>query len=165
MTLHEFIILMTLPLGTSGYNEIQMILPIGTSGYNIRYTSEYILKFSNTSTLPLNQEGILLTQFISTSIRHWIIIKAKSSLDHQQNWIIIKARSSLDHHHHCFHYLDQLVLSLNSTRHRKLYRANPFSCWLQAYPPRRSSSSLVLISDHGRPSLPPCPKGMTNTYI
>ena len=35
---------MTLPIGTSGYNEIQMILPIGTSGYNIRYTSEYITK-------------------------------------------------------------------------------------------------------------------------
>ena len=44
MTLHEFIILMTLPIGTSGYNEIQMILPIGTMGYNIRYTSEYIPK-------------------------------------------------------------------------------------------------------------------------
>ena len=41
MNLHDFIILMTLPIGTSGYNEIQMILPIGTSGYNI---SEYIQK-------------------------------------------------------------------------------------------------------------------------
>ena len=44
LTLHDFIILMTLPLGTSGYNEIQMILPIETSRYNIIYTSEYILK-------------------------------------------------------------------------------------------------------------------------
>ena len=35
---------MTLPIGASGYNEIQMILPIGTLGYNIRYTSEYIPK-------------------------------------------------------------------------------------------------------------------------
>ena len=25
-------------------------------------------------------------------------------------------------------YLDQMVLSLNSTHHRNLYRANPFSC-------------------------------------
>ena len=41
LTLHEFIILLTLPIGTPGYNEIQMILPIGTLGYNI---SEYILK-------------------------------------------------------------------------------------------------------------------------
>ena len=41
MTLHDFIILMNLLIGTSGYNEIQMILPIGTSGYNI---SEYIPK-------------------------------------------------------------------------------------------------------------------------
>ena len=34
MTVHDFIILMTLSIGTYGYNEIQMILPIGTSGYN-----------------------------------------------------------------------------------------------------------------------------------
>ena len=34
MTLHEFITLMILPIGTSGYNEIQYII----------YTSEYILK-------------------------------------------------------------------------------------------------------------------------
>ena len=44
LTLHEFIILMTLPIGTLGYDEIQMILSIGTSGYNIRFTSEYIPK-------------------------------------------------------------------------------------------------------------------------
>ena len=44
LTLHDFVILMTLPIGTLGYNEIQMILPIGTLGYNIRYTSEYIPK-------------------------------------------------------------------------------------------------------------------------
>ena len=44
MPLREFIILMTLVIGTLGYNEIQMIIPIGTSRYNIRYTSEYILK-------------------------------------------------------------------------------------------------------------------------
>ena len=44
MNLHEFIILMTLLIGISGYNEIQMILSIGTLRYNIRYTSEYILK-------------------------------------------------------------------------------------------------------------------------
>ena len=44
LTLHDFIILMTLSIGTSRYNEIQMILPIGTSGYNIRNTSEYIPK-------------------------------------------------------------------------------------------------------------------------
>ena len=35
MTLYyPSIILMILPIGTSGYNEIQMILPIGTSGYS-----------------------------------------------------------------------------------------------------------------------------------
>ena len=35
MTLHDFIILMTLSIGTSRYNEIQLILPIGTSGYDM----------------------------------------------------------------------------------------------------------------------------------
>ena len=44
MSLHDFIILMTLLIGTSRYNEIHMILSIGTSGHNIKYTSEYILK-------------------------------------------------------------------------------------------------------------------------
>ena len=44
MTLHEFIILMSLLIRISGYNEIEMILPIGTLGYDIRYTSEYIPK-------------------------------------------------------------------------------------------------------------------------
>ena len=34
LTLHEFIILMTLPIGTLGYNEIEYM----------KYTSEYILK-------------------------------------------------------------------------------------------------------------------------
>ena len=73
MNLHEFIILMTLPIGTSGYNEIQLILPIGTSGYNeiqlilpigksghnIRYTSEYILK------LQIHQHSLLTRKVFS----------------------------------------------------------------------------------------------------
>ena len=53
MNLHDFIILMTLPIGTSRYNEIQMILPIGTSGYNVIYTSEYIPK------LKIHQHSLL----------------------------------------------------------------------------------------------------------
>ena len=53
MTLHDFIILMNLLIGTSGYNEIQMILSIGTSGYNIRYTSEYIPKLQIHQHVPL----------------------------------------------------------------------------------------------------------------
>ena len=56
LTLHELIILMTLPIGTSGYNEIQMILPIGTSGYNI---SEYILK------LQIHQHSLLTRKVFS----------------------------------------------------------------------------------------------------
>ena len=53
ITLHDFILLMNLLIGTLGYNEIQMILSIGTSGYNIRYISVKHSKVTNTSTLPL----------------------------------------------------------------------------------------------------------------
>ena len=59
LTLDEFIILMTLPIGTLGYNEIQMILPIGTSGYYIRYTSEYIPK------LQIHQHSLLTRKVFS----------------------------------------------------------------------------------------------------
>ena len=59
MTLNAFIILMTLPIGTSGYNEIQMILLIGTLGYNIRYTSEYISK------LQIHQHSLLTRKVFS----------------------------------------------------------------------------------------------------
>ena len=44
------------------------------------------------------------------------------------------------HHHHCSRYLEQMVLSLNSSHHRNFYKSIPFSCWLQAQPPHRSSS-------------------------
>ena len=50
--LHDFIILVTLSIGTSGYNEIQMIIPIGTSGYNI---SEYIPKLQNINIMDHEQ--------------------------------------------------------------------------------------------------------------
>ena len=107
MTLHDFIILMTFPIGTSGYNEIQMILLIGTLGYNIRYTSKYIPK------LQIHQHSLLTRKvfswhnssaqvFFSESSskldHHWIIIKYGSSLNHHQVWIIIGSSSSLDHH-------------------------------------------------------------------
>ena len=55
LTLHDFIILMTLSIGTLGYNEIQMILPIGASGYNI---SEYILKLQMHQHHPLFYDDI-----------------------------------------------------------------------------------------------------------
>ena len=59
MNLHEFIILMILLVGTSGYNEIQMILPIGTSGYKIRDTSEYIPE------LKIHQHSMLTRKVFS----------------------------------------------------------------------------------------------------
>ena len=61
--------------------------------------------------LHLNQESILLTQFISTSLLLWIksgslstldhpqmMIETGSSLDHHQCWIIIGSSSKMDHH-------------------------------------------------------------------
>ena len=94
MTLHDLIILMILPIGTSGTNDIQYM----------KYTSEYIMK------LQLHQHSLLTRKvfsrhnssaqvFVTGSSskldHHWIIIKAESSLDHHQVWIIIKAESSL----------------------------------------------------------------------
>ena len=58
MNLNEFIILMTHPIGTSGYTEIKMILLIETSRYNIRYTSEYILN------LQIHQHIIILPSIV-----------------------------------------------------------------------------------------------------
>ena len=59
MNLHDFTILMTLLIGTLGYNEIEMILPIGTLGYTIRYTSEYIAK------LQIHQHPLLTRKVFS----------------------------------------------------------------------------------------------------
>ena len=50
MLLHEFIILTILLIGTSGYNEIQ-----------INIYKQIHFEVTNTSTVPLNQEGILFT--------------------------------------------------------------------------------------------------------
>ena len=78
----------------------------------------------------------------------------------------------MDHHHHCCHYLKQMVLSLKSTHHRKFYRANSFSCWMQVSTLISNHGRLnllpcrkgpVLTSYHGRPNLPPCQKGSALT--
>ena len=101
---------------------------------------------SGSSSSHLHLQVIFIVKSSSSSLDHqWIIIKFGSSLlDHHQVWIItwfgvsldhhlisisIKAGSSLDHHHHhYFRYLNQMVLSLHSSHHRKFYRAIPFSC-------------------------------------
>ena len=116
-------LLVILPIGTSGYNEIHMILPIGTSGYDftwldyitdspdrnigVQYISEYIPK------LQIHQHSLLTRKVFSwhnTSVQvlfygssskldhHWIIIKGGSSSKLDHHWIIIKAGSWLDHH-------------------------------------------------------------------
>ena len=72
LNLHDFIILMTLLIGTSGYNEIQMILPIGTSMYNIRYTSEYILKLQKHQHLVLGIYTYVGPRYCCNSNQHKI---------------------------------------------------------------------------------------------
>ena len=110
MTLHDLITLMILSIGTSRPNEIQYM----------KYKSEYILK------LQKHQHSLLTRKVFSchNSSAHVFFSGSSSKLDHHQ--IIIKVGSSLDHHHHCFRYLDQMVLSLNSTRHRKFYKPTLF---------------------------------------
>ena len=116
---------------------------------------------TNTTTLPLNQEVILLTQFINTGILLciiWIIIQFSSSssrfgssldLDHHHQIQIItrSVSSSLDLDHHLIQIIiigsSSQVLSHDSSRHKKFYSSNPFSCWLQAQPPCRSSPALI----------------------
>ena len=112
-------LLVILPIGTLGYNEIQIILLIGTSRYNI---SEYILK------LQIHQHSLLTRKEFSRHNSLAQVFFTGSNMDHHQ--VIFKSRSfRLDnHHHYYFRYLKQMVLSLNSTRHRNFYRANPFSC-------------------------------------
>ena len=124
----------------------------------IRYIEEYYSEVTYTSTLPLNQEGILSTQFSalvffsvstrpSSSQSHlhlqviwiWIISRSRSS---SLDWIWIITRSGsleviitgsgsqLD--------LDLLwspsyMLSHDSSCHRKFYRSSLISCWVYAY--------------------------------
>ena len=111
-----------------------MIFSIGKSGYNIRYRSECILK------IQINQHSLLTRKVFSwhsSSVKFFVtgsFIKfgSSSSLDHDQSRIIMKDGSSLDHHHnHCSYYLNQMVLSLNSSHHKKFYRDSPFSCFFR----------------------------------
>ena len=120
----------------------------------IRYIYEYILKlqihqhslltrkvffrhhFQHWSSSLYRLDHLIIVIFklsSSSSLLHqvWIITWSGASLDHHQVWIITGSSSKLDHHHHhCFCYLNQMVLSIHSSRHRKFYRASPFSCWL-----------------------------------
>ena len=74
----------------------------------------------------------------------YIITRSRSlSLDLDHHWIwIITARSSSQ------------VLSYYSSCHRNFYRANPFSCWLQAKPPCRSSLTEPSFFHVGCTTLP-----------
>ena len=136
---------------------LQIILGINIGVQYIKFTSEYILKLQihqdslltrkvfsrhnlsaqvflsvsyGSSSSHLHLQFIFIFKSSSSSLdHHWIIMETGSSLDHHYNWIIIGSSSKLDHHHHhFFHYLDQMLLSLNSTHHNKFYRSIPFSC-------------------------------------
>ena len=139
---------MTLPIGKSGYNEIQMVLLIGTSRYNIRYTREYIPK------LQIHQHSLLTRKVFSwhNSSAQVFITRSSSNLDH--HWIIIIITASSISIKWC--YLSILLITGSSTEPTLfhvgcrlslhvglplqsqsffildvgLYRANPFSYWM-----------------------------------
>ena len=141
----------------------------------IRNISEIHSEVTYTSTLPLNQEGILSTQFLaqvffsvssgsSSSLRHLqviFIIGSGSSLDLDHHWIWIITRSGsllLDHHYWIWIITrsgSTLMLSHDSSRHRNLYRASSFSCWLYAYPHVGIRPALIsdLLVRKARPTL------------
>ena len=118
---------------------------------------------TNTSTLPLNLEGILSTQFlvmvffsVSAGSSHHLHLNSSDSSSHLHLQIIFIFKSSsssnLDHlliwiimgHHYWIWIITRSgsslgiitwsgstqVLSHDSSRHRKFYKAIPFSCWL-----------------------------------
>ena len=139
MTLHYLITLMNLPIGTSGTNEIQYM----------NYTTGYIPK------LQIHQHSLLTRKVFSrhnlsaqvffsvssrssSSPRHLQVIfifksYSSSSYLHLQVIFIFGSGSSLDLDHHCWIIMigsSSQVLSHDSSRHRKFYRANHFSCWL-----------------------------------
>ena len=71
---------------------------------------------------------MLITGSTSSLDHHWVIIIGYgSSLDH--HYWIITGSSSLDpdHHYWIITGSSSLVLSLNSSHHRKFYRDSPFS--------------------------------------
>ena len=79
MTLHDFIILMTLPIGTSGYNEIQYM----------KYSSEYIPK------LQIHQHSLLTRKvfFRHNSSAKVLVTGSSSKLEHY--WIITITASAI----------------------------------------------------------------------
>ena len=85
MTLHDLFTLLILP---DRNIEVQYII----------YTSEYILKLQIHQHFLLTRKVFSLTQFISTILLLWIIIKAGSSLDQHQVWNITRSTSSPNHH-------------------------------------------------------------------
>ena len=101
---------------------------------------------SGSSSSPRHLQVIFIFKSYSSSnhihLQVIFIFKSYSSsshlhldLDHHSIWIIInRYGSSLDLDHLWFWNISvgssSRALSLDSSRHRKFYRANPFSCWL-----------------------------------
>ena len=128
--------------------------------YNIKYTIKYIPK------LQIHQHSLLTRKVFSwhSSSIQVFTTTSSSKLDHHQRWIIIQVGSSskLDHHHHCLRYLEEMVLSLNSTRHRKFYRAILAGCRHSLHVGIHIFNTYIWPWEE--PILPPCHKGTTITY-
>ena len=139
---------------------IWIISRSGTTSLDLDHLSIQIIIAGSGSSLDLDHHRTSSLDLDHLSI--WINITGLD-LDRHLIWIISRSRSSLLDHHYQIWIItlfgSTLVLSHDSSRHRKFYRASPFSCWLQAYPhvgifPTLTSELLVrkahpaLTSDH-----------------
>ena len=100
----------------------------------IRNTCEYI------PMLQLHQDSLLTRKVFywhNLSAQFFFSVSSGSSSSHLHRQVIfIKSGSSLDLDHHWIWIItagSSWVLSLDSSLHRKFYRASPFSCWMYIY--------------------------------
>ena len=137
--------------GSSHHLHLQVIFILDLDDHSI-----WIIITGSGSSLDLDHHHQIwiITRTSSLDLDHhcwiWIITRSGSSLlylDHHSIWIISET-SSLDLNHHSIQIItgsSSQVLSHDSSHHRKFYRDSPFSCWLQAQHPCRSSSELISI--------------------
>ena len=146
MTLHDLIILMTLPV--RGTKHPRLV----TMKYNVKYTSQYIpkLQIHQHSLLTRNifswhnsSVQVFVTRSSSKMDHHqiWIITRSSSKLDHRQSWIIIVTAVAISSK---WCYLSNLLVIGSSTVPALFhagctalpckdfpYKASPFSYWMQ----------------------------------
>ena len=136
---------------SAGSSHLQVIFVFKSSSYWIHLHLQVIFIIGSGSSLNLDHHGTSSLDldhhsiWIITGYHHWIwIITRSGSTSLDWIWIIPRSRSSLLDHHHWIWIITRsrsslaiitgsgssLVLSHDSSRHRKFYRASPFSCWL-----------------------------------